>query len=263
MSTDAHKIEWTDRGETTRATVRGYRIKIGRDTDCESPRGYCQNGLIMVGTGSNQARQYSAPDGETLPDELTCKACGGDGYDVDSEGDEGGGDCPTCEGRGIVELTYGRLVAWARETHGATHIIGLQGPSDWAGRWTPTTYNDDETDVDGLIFDTAAKRAETGTTTEQMDEALRGELTEYNAWADGDCYGYAIEDVNGDEVSSCWGFIGLEWCKEAALEGVPDVEAVRTYAVRLTGDQMTAISQALESGELGAMFDAAADKAGR
>lgn len=30
----------------------------------------------------------------------------------------------------------------------------------------------------------------------------------YQAWAFGDVYGYVIEDSNGDELESCWGFYG-------------------------------------------------------
>ncbi len=31
---------------------------------------------------------------------------------------------------------------------------------------------------------------------------------EYTAWANGECYGFEIEDGDGEHVDSCWGFIG-------------------------------------------------------
>lgn len=33
-------------------------------------------------------------------------------------------------------------------------------------------------------------------------------LTEYNAWANGDCYGFSVETGDGEHLDSCWGFIG-------------------------------------------------------
>jgi len=34
-------------------------------------------------------------------------------------------------------------------------------------------------------------------------------LTEqFSAWANGDCYGYVAEDVDGEDIDSCWGYVG-------------------------------------------------------
>lgn len=37
---------------------------------------------------------------------------------------------------------------------------------------------------------------------------LESEFKLYEAWAVGDVYGYVIEDSDGDELGSCWGFYG-------------------------------------------------------
>jgi hypothetical protein len=32
----------------------------------------------------------------------------------------------------------------------------------------------------------------------------------YTAWANGECYGYVLRDASGNELGSCWGYIGRE-----------------------------------------------------
>lgn len=46
---------------------------------------------------------------------------------------------------------------------------------------------------------------------EDRDKAYaqaEAELKTYTAWCNGEVYGYKIEDDNGEEIDSCWGFIG-------------------------------------------------------
>uniref|UniRef100_A0A6M3K9X0 Uncharacterized protein n=1 Tax=viral metagenome TaxID=1070528 RepID=A0A6M3K9X0_9ZZZZ len=57
---------------------------------------------------------------------------------------------------------------------------------------------------------------------------LRGEVETFGQWANGECYGYVVKDKDGEEVESCWGFVGdaeyvveeaegiVEWHKEQA-----------------------------------------------
>lgn len=56
-----------------------------------------------------------------------------------------------------------------------------------------------------------------------------GFLEIWNAWANGECFGYAIEDRNGDEIDSSCGFFGTD--EEGAVV-VSDhlLPAVRSYA---------------------------------
>jgi hypothetical protein len=49
-------------------------------------------------------------------------------------------------------------------------------------------------------------------------KALVAEVEEYNMYLNGDVYGYIIKDNDGNEVDSCWGFIGEDSAKEAAEE---------------------------------------------
>jgi hypothetical protein len=46
---------------------------------------------------------------------------------------------------------------------------------------------------------------------------LQGEIETYNQWLTGDVYGYTITNEAGEFLDSCWGFFGLDYCKEEAL----------------------------------------------
>lgn len=38
-------------------------------------------------------------------------------------------------------------------------------------------------------------------------EVMASEVSTYSHWANGDCYGYVIEDETGEHIDSCWGYI--------------------------------------------------------
>lgn len=47
-------------------------------------------------------------------------------------------------------------------------------------------------------------------------DSLQSVVKMYSQWLGGECYGYIIEDSEGEELSSCWGFIGQEYALEEA-----------------------------------------------
>lgn len=49
---------------------------------------------------------------------------------------------------------------------------------------------------------------------EKAEEILRMEVKEFDQYLTGDVYGFVIEDENGETMDSCWGFYGLEYCRE-------------------------------------------------
>ena len=57
---------------------------------------------------------------------------------------------------------------------------------------------------------------------ERLHRYLQNELAEIQAYANGEVYGYIIEDEEGNEVESCWGFYSEDDCREQA-------EELRTY----------------------------------
>lgn len=55
--------------------------------------------------------------------------------------------------------------------------------------------------------------------------AARACFDEWNTYLDGDVYGFVVEDAEGEELHSCWGFYGLDYCigeaREAAESHMP------------------------------------------
>ncbi len=60
-------------------------------------------------------------------------------------------------------------------------------------------------DCDGIAYVSAAKLREEIRRTAR--EVVLSELAEYASYVSGEVYGYVVEDPNGDEGDSCWGFI--------------------------------------------------------
>lgn len=53
---------------------------------------------------------------------------------------------------------------------------------------------------------------------EQAKSIMDGSMEVYDSYVRGDVYGFVIEDEDGDEVDSCWGFYGDEAVKEQTKE---------------------------------------------
>jgi len=49
-------------------------------------------------------------------------------------------------------------------------------------------------------------------------ENLRGEIDEFSKFLGGEVYGYVIKDKDGNDLDSCWGYIGLDWVRQYAKE---------------------------------------------
>lgn len=54
-------------------------------------------------------------------------------------------------------------------------------------------------------------------TLDQATEYLQGEIDEYDRYLTGDAWGYIITDEDGEELTSCWGYLGLEFAREDGL----------------------------------------------
>ncbi len=46
----------------------------------------------------------------------------------------------------------------------------------------------------------------------------QGEIAEFNAWAEGEVYGFIVENEDGEHLDSCWGFYGDDGRKLAEDE---------------------------------------------
>lgn len=55
------------------------------------------------------------------------------------------------------------------------------------------------------------------------EEVAKGYIETLNQYLSGDVHGYIIEDEDGNDLESCWGFFGYDYCKqegEGALKAV-------------------------------------------
>jgi hypothetical protein len=58
-----------------------------------------------------------------------------------------------------------------------------------------------------------------------LEDAIRGEVASYNDFLTGDCYGYVVEGRDGEELHSCWGFIGdIDYVREEAVSNAEYTE---------------------------------------
>jgi len=76
-----------------------------------------------------------------------------------------------------------------------------------------------------------------------LEESIRGEVSSYDDFLTGACYGYVVEGAEGDELESCWGFVGdlnyvrsearsaAEYSTDPAIQrNADELEARATYA---------------------------------
>lgn len=75
---------------------------------------------------------------------------------------------------------------------------------------------DSDRQCDGVIFIPVSDLPGEGIDRECAFRVLEGEVEEYSSWCTGECYGYVVENENGDELDSCWGFYGLHHARESA-----------------------------------------------
>lgn len=52
----------------------------------------------------------------------------------------------------------------------------------------------------------------------KVREVLESEVKTYDEYLTGAVYGYVVEDPDGDNIDSCWGFYGFDYCKTTAKE---------------------------------------------
>jgi hypothetical protein len=55
-------------------------------------------------------------------------------------------------------------------------------------------------------------------TRELATSCLEQEVKTYDEYLTGQVYGFIVEDEEGNYLDSCWGFYGLEYCREQAIE---------------------------------------------
>ncbi|HUX02457.1 MAG TPA: hypothetical protein VMY35_15960, partial [Phycisphaerae bacterium] len=53
---------------------------------------------------------------------------------------------------------------------------------------------------------------------QDAEACLRAEVSTYDDYLTGQVFGYVVEDEDGNDLDSCWGFYGEDYCRETARE---------------------------------------------
>jgi hypothetical protein len=71
----------------------------------------------------------------------------------------------------------------------------------------------------------------------QAEELLEAEVGEYDSYLTGECYGFIIESPDGEDLESCWGFLGdIKYCREEAIS-TAQYEAKEYFAKKLEAER--------------------------
>lgn len=184
--------------------IEGLKVTIVEDSDPESPREWDN-----VGTMVCWHRNYTL--GDEQPSEDPSQYLSGlvademDDTDLDYDEDE--------------ELYVERAQALLQEKYVILPLFLYDHSGISMSTSTGYPYNDpwDAGQV-GYIYASKAKLKEEGV--EDGEAALRGEVETYDQYLRGEVYGYTVEDENDEVLDSCWGFFGVDFVKQEAINSV-------------------------------------------
>lgn len=223
-------IETITRGE--------YVAKVYPDECPESPEGWTRVGTLAYDAprgGSHGDLPSDSYGGGRFTDD--CPDCEGEGkIERDPSGSDEWDECATC--KGTCYVTDGAMIA--KRMHDAVVTLPVRAWDDRNG--TELRIADDWEDANGWIFATAASIAETvgeDATPEQIAEALKGELTEWMQWAQGEVYRVVVE-CDDEHVDSCGGFYGYDYALEEANRMLDDETPNNQNRRRSTLDKLEA-----------------------
>lgn len=181
----------------------GLEIEIHHDTDSESPREWDNFGTIWT-----FQRRYNSPDKTPYSDPRECLE--GLAHDLF------GTSCPDLDrldDSGLLELVRRRAVVLPVYCYEHGNIAystgGFSCPWD-SGQvgWTFATKAEILENWGGKIL-TPARRAKAA-------KLLSAEVETYSQYANGEVYGYVLQDENGETLDSLWGMYGFEYVQEEA-----------------------------------------------
>jgi hypothetical protein len=175
--------------------VNGFRVEFYHDPDTESPRDMT-HGCEMV----LSHRKYDLPNDA--------------GLDLDDFGGWGEvGEALEKDGALLVLPVYmmdHSEVSLSVADYGDPWDSGQLGlayvtPQNWADT-QGTKWTGDQSQV------------------EQAQRLIADEVQIYGQYLNGECFGFRVLDFDGEELDSCWGFIGFDTVEEAAGESARDLE---------------------------------------
>lgn len=203
-------------------THRGLTVEIHYDDNPESPREWSNVGTMVcahrrANLGDEQLREINL--------DVTCPRCEGEGERTLGRWTV---QCARCAGLGEVELSPPEFF---RRERGARVVLPLYLYEHSGMTMSTGAFGDpwDSGQV-GVIFDTPKAVAEcigADATDEQITAALVAEVKDYDDFLTGQVYGFIVKGPNGEDISeltgrapddSCWGFYGLDYCRDEARE---------------------------------------------
>jgi hypothetical protein len=93
------------------------------------------------------------------------------------------------------------------------------GGCAWSLKGEGTQCRWDTTQYAGIMI-WQGKAEDAGKTLKEREERARVAISVYTDWADGNCYYFRLEDMAGEELDSCGGFIGDKDLEVAVLEAI-------------------------------------------
>lgn len=157
--------------ENDSESYRGFSVNVHHDSDCESPLSYDEAVRFVV-----LHNRYIDPSNGVC------------------------GSCPEA----VLEWTADNqdewfvLPLWLYDHSGTIYKPGAGNP--FSCPWDS-----------GQVGIIALRREDFGYKNESdYLEAAKRICDSYTSWANGSCYGYTVTDDGGDEIASCWGFIGMD-----------------------------------------------------
>lgn len=160
---------------------RGYTINVYYDTDPQSPREWDNLGTIYSNSRNYDPDRHSLR--EILNDEET-------GFSED------------------FKKNYLWLKIRGYEHSGLT--ISVSGGYPYNDPWDSGLFGVIAVSKEKAIKE-FGKKICTQEVRQRALDCLRGEVETLDQYYTGDVYGFVIENEEGDEIDSCWGYFGSEW----------------------------------------------------
>jgi hypothetical protein len=146
---------------------------------------------------------------------VNCPKCDGSGEDADET------PCPMCEGAGDIDATP---VEWAKERYGAVAALAVRyedyGSSGARIYVVEGTTIEDLESANGVAYVTREACEKFGvdaSNVEEIEQQIRGEISEFSSYVEGHVYGIVVRDADGEVAESVWGFIGDPFEKESYI----------------------------------------------
>lgn len=215
-----------------------YQLEVMFDHDTERPDEYALGQFVSF---SNRHHNYTHPNAYS---EMDCPAC--DGFGVSLKAKETGREhCEPCDSSGVIPCTLGEhpdvLAVLSYYEHGLCKwMVGPSTVSDYGGF--------DTANVAGVIVwngENNEREWWDGLGDERRKEILDGLAEEYTDWCNGNCFGYQLVELEtcetcdhvseGEEVDSCWGYIGSEWFSDTVSDMVHGFN-IDPADIRVTGE---------------------------